>query len=314
MRKLVFSVALVASGLVGKAQQDPQFSNFMYDKLSINPGYAGIENQLCGTLFYRNQWMGFGNQPTTLLANVHNNFAIIHGGAGLTFYSDKLGFQRNTIVRAAYSYHLPLGNNTMKLGMGLSIGYVGVGYQANWIPPDGVNTIADDKYIPQANSSQGTYDLGIGFYLKGRNFYAGLSSMHLTESQLASLSFTNKRHYFLMAGYDYTLPNDPKIMIMPALRVESDATATQLDVSVRGMWNNMAWLGAGYRIKEAVYPMLGIQQPIGKTGTGRFGMSYDINLNDIKKYSNNGLEFFLGYCMPLDKPYKPEKYKTVRFL
>lgn len=310
MRKILFSVALVASGFVGKAQQDPQFSNFMYDKLSINPGFAGIDRQLCGTLFYRNQWMGFGNQPTTTLLNVHNNFDILRGGLGLTVYMDKLGFQTNTIARLAYSYHLTI-NPTMKLGIGLSVGYIGVGYKATWIPPDGVSTIADDKSIPDANSSQGTYDLGLGLYLKGRNFYVGLSSMHLSESQLASLSFTNKRHYFLMAGYDYTI--NTQFMLLPAMRLESDATATQVDVSVRLMWQNMVWLGAGYRIKEAVYPMLGLQRQLGR-GTGRFGLSYDINTNELKNYSNNGLEFFLGYCMPLEKTYKPEKYKTVRFL
>lgn len=310
MRKILFSVALVASGLVGKAQQDPQFSNFMYEKLSINPGFAGIDKQLCGTLFYRNQWMGFGNQPTTSLLNVHNNFNILHGGLGLTVYLDKLGFQTNTIARLSYSYHLSL-SPTMTLGMGLSVGYIGVGYNAQWLPPDGVATIANDKSIPAASSSQGTYDLGVGFYLKHRDFYVGLSSMHLSESELSTLSFTNKRHYFLMAGYDYQL-ND-QFKLLPAMRLESDITATQVDVSVRALWQDMVWLGAGYRIKEAVYPMVGIQRPLGK-GTARFGASYDINTNELKNYSNNGLEFFLGYCMPLEKPYKPEKSKTVRFL
>lgn len=312
MRKILFSVALVASGFVGHAQQDPQFSNFMFDKLSINPGYAGIDRQLCGTLFYRNQWMGFGDQPKTTLLNVHNNFDILRGGLGITFYMDKLGFQTNTIARLSYSYHLTL-TPTLKLGMGISVGYIGVGYKATWIPPDGVATIGDDGSIPDANSSQGTYDLGVGFYLKGKQFYVGLSSMHLSESQLASLSFTNKRHYFLMAGYDWVVPGDPRFEIQPAMRLESDATATQVDVSVRGMYNKMFWLGAGYRIKEAVYPMLGVQRQLGR-GTGRFGLSYDINTNELKNYSNNGLEFFLGYCMPLEKTYKPEKYKTVRFL
>lgn len=310
MRKILFSLGLVACGFAANAQQDPQFSNFMYDRLSINPAYAGIDGKLCGTLFYRNQWMGFGNQPQTSLLNVHAPVDVLRGGLGLTVYLDKLGFQRNTSARLAYSFHLPIGTK-MKLGIGISAGYMGVGYSANWVAVDGVD---NDKTIPSENSSQGTYDLGVGLYLKGKDFYVGLSSLHLSESELASLSFKNKRHYYLLAGWDKQLNQD--FAILPAARVESDAVATQVDASVRLMWQDLVWLGAGYRIKEAVYPMIGVQLDVWKEKQGkfRFGASYDINTNEIKNYSNNGLEFFLNYCMPLEKTYKPEKYKTVRFL
>lgn len=310
MRKILFALGLFACSLTSNAQQDPQFSHFMYDKLSINPGFAGIDRKLCGTMFYRNQWMGFGNQPTTALLNVHSNVDAIYGGLGLTLYSDKLGFQSNTSVRLAYSYHLNL-SPTMKLGIGLSAGMISVGYNATWVAVDDYTT---DAAIPGQNSSQATYDLGFGVYLKGQDYYVGLSSMHLSESELSSLSFKNKRHYYLMAGYDYQINTD--FAVLPAMRVESDATATQVDISARAMWKDMVWLGAGYRIKDAFYPLLGYQKEIvpAKKGVIRVGLTYDVTTSEIKNYSNNGLELFVNYCMNLDKPYKPEKYKTVRFL
>ncbi len=310
MKKILFALVIFVAGFSASAQQDPQFSNFMYDKLSINPGFAGIDRKLCGTAIYRNQWMGFNNQPTTTLLNVHSNVDRIYGGVGLTLYSDKLGFQKNTVARLSYSYHLNL-SPTMKLGIGVSAGLINVGYKANWIAVDDPTT---DAAIPGATSSQSTYDLGFGAYLKGKDFYVGLSSMHLTESDLSSLNFKNKRHYYLMAGYDYKVSQD--IAILPALRVESDATATQLDFSVRGMWKDMVWAGLGYRVKDAFYPMLGYQKEIVPANKGviRVGLSYDVNTSELKNYSNNGLEIFVNYCMTLDKPYKPEKYKTVRFL
>ncbi|HYG50387.1 MAG TPA: type IX secretion system membrane protein PorP/SprF [Flavobacteriales bacterium] len=310
MKKLLVTLTLTAGAFAVNAQQDPQFSNFMYDKLSINPGFAGIDGKICGTMFYRNQWMGFGNQPTTSLLNVHAPFAILRGGAGLTVYLDKLGFQKNTAARFSYSYHLPISAK-MKLGIGLSVGYMGVGYNATWVA---VDDPANDKAIPGSTSSAGTMDFGVGAYLKGKDFYVGLSSLHLSESELKQLSFKNKRHYYLMAGYDYAV--NPEIMIMPALRVESDATATQVDASVRGMWQNMVWAGVGYRIKEALYPMLGYQTEVWKEQKGmlRIGISYDVNTNELKNYSNNGLEFFINFCCNVEKPFKPEKYKTVRFL
>ncbi|HLP11280.1 MAG TPA: type IX secretion system membrane protein PorP/SprF [Flavobacteriales bacterium] len=310
MKKLLFTLTLTAGVFAANAQQDPQFSQFMYDKLSINPGFAGIDGKICGTMFYRNQWMGFGNQPTTSLLNVHAPFPILRGGLGLTVYLDKLGFQKNTAARLAYSFHLPISPK-LKLGVGLSFGYMGVGYNASWVA---VDPVADDKAIPAATSSAGTMDFGVGAYLKGNNFYVGLSSLHLSESELKQLSFKNKRHYYLMAGYDYAI--NPTIMIMPALRVESDATATQVDLSVRGMWQSMVWAGVGYRLKEAVYPMVGYQKQVwaAQQGMMRIGISYDVNTNELKNYSNNGLEFFVNFCCNIDKPFKPEKYKTVRFL
>lgn len=310
MRKILFSLSLLACGFAANAQQDPQFSNFMYDRLSLNPGFAGIDRKVCATTFYRNQWMGFGDQPQTILFNAHGNVDVARGGVGLTFYSDKLGFQRNMSVRLAYSYHLPL-SATMKLGIGISAGFISVGYSADWIAVDGVT---NDNAIPGANSSAGTYDLGLGLYLKGRNFYVGLSSLHLSESELSSLNFTNKRHYYLLAGYDYQI--NPDFALLPAARIESDAVATQVDASVRCMWRSMVYLGAGYRVKEAFYPMVGMEMDAWKEKQGkfRFGLSYDVNTNELKNYSNNGLEFYLNYCFSIDPVYKPEKYKTVRFL
>lgn len=319
MKKVLLALSIVTCGFVAKSQQDPQFSNFMYDRLSINPGFAGIDDKLCGTMFYRNQWMGFGGgneaiQPRTFLLNVHAPVKVAFGGVGLTFFSDKLGFQSNTVIRLSYAYHLSLGPK-MKLGLGISAGYIGVGYNATWVAVDGVD---NDDAIPSSTSGAGTFDLGFGAYLKGQDFYVGLSSTHLTESELKNtsqlLSFKNKRHYYLMGGYDYKIQNTD-FAVLPALRMETDAVATQFDVSVRGMWKDMVWLGAGYRIKDAFYPMVGVQKQLGKVGSmAKFGLSYDITTSDIKNYSNNGLEFFVNYCMPLEKPYKPEKYKTVRFL
>lgn len=311
MRKLLFSLTLVAGSFAANAQQDPQFSNFMYDRLSINPGFAGIDNKVCATAFYRNQWMGFGNQPQTFLLNVHAPVKVAYGGFGVTFYSDKLGFQKNTAARLAYSFHLPIAGGKMKLGIGASFGFMGVGYEASWIA---IDPVADDKAIPGQNSSQGTMDFGLGVYLKGKDFYVGLSSTHLSESELTQLSFKNKRHYYVLAGWDKQL--NPEIAVLPALRIESDGTATQVDASVRCMWKDMVWLGAGYRVKEAIYPMLGVQMDVWKQKQGkfRFGTSYDINTNELKNYSNNGLEFFVNFCFTPEKPFTPEKYKTVRFL
>src|SRR5690606_29570198 len=105
MKKAILWLVVVFSVGVAKAQQDPQYTNFMYDKLSINPGYAGMKGMYCGTILYRNQWLGLAGNPKTMLLNLDGSIPVIHGGAGITFFNDKLGLETNNIVRGAYSWH-----------------------------------------------------------------------------------------------------------------------------------------------------------------------------------------------------------------
>ena len=316
MRKLIFSLTLAVTGFAASGQQDPQFTQYMFDRLSINPGFAGIDGKICATAIYRQQWAGFGGQPQTILFNAHAPIRAIHGGLGATIYSDKLGFQSNFIGRLSYSFHQPI-QNVGVLGIGLSAGMVSVGYNATWIA---IDNPTNDAAIPAASSSQATYDLGFGAYLSGRTYYVGLSATHLTESELTNINLANKRHYFVMAGYDWTIPGT-SWAVLPSTRIESDAASTQVDVSVRGMWNNMVWAGVGYRIKDAISPMLGGQFTIpdksGKNtdkGTVRIGYSYDLTTSEIKNYSNGSHEIFVNYCFTIVSVPKIEKSKTVRFL
>src|ERR1700728_2512013 len=109
MKKIITSVALVAMGLAAQAQQDAQFSQNFFTKLNTNPGYAGISQAYCGSLIYRDQWLNLPGNPTTIAFNGDAYLPMIGGGAGLTVYDDKLGFQSNLEVKLSYSYHLILG-------------------------------------------------------------------------------------------------------------------------------------------------------------------------------------------------------------
>ena len=120
MKKVLFGLFLLTLGYTAKAQQDYQFTHYMYDKLSFNPGYAGLNKSICGTIIFREQWSGFDGNPTTALINVHAPVKMLRGGFGFTYVSDKLGFESNNLARLSYSYHMGLGVGD--LGIGISAG------------------------------------------------------------------------------------------------------------------------------------------------------------------------------------------------
>jgi type IX secretion system PorP/SprF family membrane protein len=225
--------------------------------LSFNPGYAGAEGKFCSTVMFREQWAGFGGQPRSILFNFHAPVPILYGGAGLTIFSDKLGFQSNTVARASYSFHRYI-NNIGTIGIGLQAGIISVGYSPTWVSIDPVD---QDNAIPDNGVSQVTYDLGLGVYLKGNGYYAGISTTHITQSELQNVNYSNRRHYQIMGGYTWVMPfANGDFALDPSLLVKSDATSTQLDINVRCTWKTMVWLGVGYRVKDGNIPSRLIQK------------------------------------------------------
>ena len=307
--KKIFALFSVCTMLSLSAQQDPQFSQYMFDKLSINPAYAGIANELCLTGFYRQQWSGFDGAPETIMVNGHMPISRINSGAGLTVYSDKLGQQDNTLFRGHFSYHLKnvgLG----KLGIGASVGYLSSSLGNKWVALDGVE---DDYAISSSATSDGTMDFSLGLYYHASNYYIGLSSTHLSEGQLKDMNITTARHYYLMAGYTYSV--SPSIDVIPSILVKSDAASTQFDINVMGMYKNMLWLGVSYRADDAIAPMLGYRHALqGGRSAVRIGYSYDVTTSSLNNYSSGSHEIMLNYCMKLKKPLPPQIYKNVRFL
>jgi len=90
------TLAITSSSLL--AQQDPQFSQYMFDRLSFNPGFTGIDGSICATAIHRQQWSGFDGAPTTTLINLHGPVSLLGGGLGLSIALDELGQERNNTV------------------------------------------------------------------------------------------------------------------------------------------------------------------------------------------------------------------------
>lgn len=313
MRKFLLSAAGLLIGVSAYSQQDYQLSQYMFDRLSFNPAFAGIDNKICATGIFRQQWAGFTGSPQTMLLNVHGPVKQIRGGAGLSLYNDKIGFFNNFALKASYSYHLTLGTGI--LGIGVSAGFMSVSVKPTWVA---ITSPTLDDAIPDNNVSQTTYDLGFGLYYRANNWYAGLSATHLTESDITKLNVKNTRHYFITAGYDYQL--NQQLTLRPSFIVKSDATSTQLDVNFNALYSlsdkNGIWAGVSYRVKDAIVPMVGYQQALGDKNPGmlRIGYTYDVTTSEIKSYSSGSHEIMVNYCFNINPVPKIQKSKTVRFL
>lgn len=301
------------------AQQDPQFTQFMFDRLSINPGYAGSNDAFCATLIGRKQWAGFTGQPNTGLLNISGPIKSIRSGVGLSVYIDEIGPQSTTSARLAYAYHLKLGGAT-KLGLGISLGLISSQLNNDWIAYDynsnglaGIGTGVGDPLIPDNAIKASTFDASFGAYLYNPKYYVGISAVHLNEGDLSDMNIEVARHLYLMAGYNFDLT--PKLVLTPNILAKTDLASTQLDVNATVMYANTFWFGVTYRLDDAVAPMAGYkyQFPDGKS-TLRIGYSYDFTTSELNNYSSGSHEIMLSYCLKIAKPLPKRIYKNPRFL
>jgi type IX secretion system PorP/SprF family membrane protein len=310
MRGIITVALFTAVAGTTMAQQDPQFTQFMFDRLSVNPAVAGVSRQLCGTAILRQQWTGFDGAPKTGLLNAHMPIASISSGVGLSLYLDELGQQKSTFARFHYSFHRTLGPGT--LGIGIYAGLASHTLGRNWFARD---PVADDVAIPGNGQSDGGFDLGAGLYYSTPTYWIGISSTHLPETELDDVSIKMVRHYFVQAGYDYKIGGGNTYVLQPAALLKTDGTSMQVDINATLLYNNMVWLGVSYRTEDAIAPMIGYQHP---SSDGRsmwkLGYSYDVTTSTLRNYSSGSHEVMLNFCTTLVKPPKTEFYRNVRFL
>lgn len=318
MKKL-FTVAIVCFAFIqATAQQDAQFTQYMFNRLSVNPGYAGASDALCGTLIGRQQWMGFDGAPRKFLMSVDMPIYKIKSGVGINIMQDQLGFDKTIIANVNYAYRIPLpivpGGT---LGIGIQAGILNKSLNGAWVAPETNYTL--DAAIPNNGVSDLAFDLGFGVYYQAPDLYFGISSTHLPASNLDNISalggdgFDLTRHYYIMGGYKRNVGGP--IDLLPSFLVKTDAASTQVDLTLRAMFNNEFWGGLSYRFADAAALLVGMQRDGIGPGTLKAGLSYDFTLSALRQGGSNGsTEVFVGYCYPLGSTPKPSRYRNPRFM
>lgn len=298
--------AAIVLGLTANAQQAPYYTNFMFNKLPYNPGYAGSKDAICATILYHEQWQGYtaDGAPSTLFANIHAPVGKKHG-IGLGIVNDKIGYENTLTLHAYYNYKFDVGSNG-KLAVGPSLGMMQKTLDGSKLHSENPN----DPHVPLQSVSTIQPDLGFGLYYTNTSLYnafAGLSANNVLEQKLTydapggSIDYAIKRTYYAMTGISYDL--SPSLALNPTLLYKTDMTKGQLDLNADVVYNNKIRGGLTYRTSDAVSVLIGYKF----TDNFHIGYSYDITTSKLNTVSNGTHEFVLNYCFRIKTKPKPEK-------
>ncbi|MCY1720759.1 type IX secretion system membrane protein PorP/SprF [Prolixibacteraceae bacterium Z1-6] len=312
-RTVSFLFLVIMVELAAYSQQDPQYTNNMYYKLGVNPGFAGADNAINGLILNRYQWSGVEGAPKTLVFSVDaavNAFGG-PGGVGINIVSDQWGFYDNMWVNLSYSHKFTTSLGT--LGVGIAPGVFNYSINGDWsIPEDGMYTPPEsDASIPQGEASQMALDVGLGAYLYTNKYYAGFSVTHLNQAAVKYDDVATDflvRHYYLMGGYNIKLA-DPLFEVRPSFLFKSDLASWQMDLNANVVYDDRFWGGISYRVQDAVAILMGVELFNGL----RVGYSFDLVTSAMSRNGFASHEIFINYSLDIERN-RSQKYKSIRFL
>ncbi len=270
-----------------QAQQDSQFTQYMYNTVSINPAYAGTRGSLSMLGDYRNQWIGLDGAPETLNFSVHSPIGVQGVGLGLGFTSDKIGPSVESIVTADFSYTVNVSEGTQ-----LSFGLKG-GFSFLDIDPTKLVIYDPNDYDLSENNYRSPI-IGAGLYLHSENWYLGLSSPNFLETDhyddVQVSTATEKTHVYFIAGYVFTL--NPNLKLKPTLLAKAVSGAPlAIDVSANALLYDRVTLGLAYRFDAAVSALAGFQV----NDNIMIGYAYDYDTTPLGNYNDGSHEIFLRF-------------------
>ena len=292
MKKILGFILLMIS-TIGFAQQDPLFTHYMFNKLALNPAYAGSRGVLSMDMIDRYQWVGIEGAPRTFSFGIHAPLRNEHIGLGLYAYRDALGPTVDQGVLASYAYRILFPNGSLAFGLQFGINYKDIDW-SKLNPSDNNDLLLTNqvrnKIVPDA-------DFGIYYY--SDYFYAGISSKHLLENEMVvttskdngTTNFTKLlRHFYGTIGGVVFLSD--QVAFRPSCLVKYVQNApVQADLNASFLIYNVLTLGASYRTAQA----LALLCEVNITKNLSIGYSYDIWFNALKSFNNGSHEIRLSY-------------------
>ena len=309
MKNIVVVILGIFSVITVSAQQLPQFSQNMFNKLANNPGFAGSRGNISTSVLHRSQYMGFaddgGAAASTQNFSIDAELPFLYGGVGLNIVKDNIAQFSNLGLQASYAYRTELGVG--QIGMGMSLGMFQSGTDGGFKP-----ATTGDPAIPTGDVSGSSLDIGAGVYFNTQDMYIGVSSAHMNEPNIEwsdGQDFNLARHYFLISGYYHEISS--ALSLNPSIYLKSDGATSQLDINTNVIYtnhnNNQMWGGVSYRLDEGLILLAGLDI----TNDLRFGLGYDVSMVNSM---GNSLEFMLGYNFKIKTTKAISKYKNPRFL
>ncbi len=273
------------------AQQDPQYTQYMYNMNVVNPAYAGSKESLSITALYRNQWTGISDNPVTFTFSAHSPLGD-KVGVGLSAIKDELGPVSETNVNADFSYTLELGK-TLYLALGIKAGAT---FQDVGLTDLELQDPNDPFFSEDINNVYPT--VGAGAFLYGDNFYLGisvpnfLSSVHLDETiDGEAIKFGSEtQHFFATAGYVFQLSDNVKLKPSTMVKAAFDSPIS-FDANLNALFYEKFEIGASYRWDDSFSAIVGFQilEPL------RIGYAYDYITSDLSAVAGASHEIIITW-------------------
>jgi type IX secretion system PorP/SprF family membrane protein len=302
MRTKILYFALFLTGISGFAQQDAQYTQYMYNTINVNPAYAGSRGVMSIFGLYRTQWVGLDGAPQTGAFSINTPIENSNIGAGLSVVTDKIGPTNEHVISGDISYTIPT-SETYKLSFGLKA-------SANLFNLDRnkLNPADKEDELLQNIKNDFSPNIGAGVYFHSDKLYLGVSAPNFLETKRyadnSKAVYKERMNLYGIAGYVFDLSSNLKFK--PAVMTKMvQGAPLQVDVSGNFMINEKFVLGAAWRWDAAFSAMAGFQINKGLY----LGYGYDLETTKLKNYNSGSHEIFLRYELFS----KPEKIVSPRF-
>lgn len=289
MKKLVYILIACMLVIVSKAQQLPQYTQYMLNDFAINPAVAGKNEYADVRSNNRYQWVGITDAPRTYVLTVHGPMKFKNMGLGMNLFTDIVGPTRRVGINFSYAYHIKLNEET-KIALGLSAGILQWGIDGHKLQ---LHDAGDDNLLTQYQTVY-VPDFGGGVLLHNKKYYLGIAVPQLYQSKINLYPGVENKgklvtHFNVNGAYTFDLDEDFQIEPSFLLKYVTPAPF-KLDVGVRGIYKEQVWLGVAYRHHDAVTALIGYMYK----NYLMIGYSYDFSTTNIRKYTSGTHEVMLG--------------------
>ncbi|TVZ56135.1 type IX secretion system PorP/SprF family membrane protein [Lutibacter sp. Hel_I_33_5] len=285
------------------AQQDPQYTHYMYNMNIVNPAYAGSQEAMTVNFLGRSQWIGIQGAPQTVALGIHAPVGK-KVGLGLSIIADRLGPVREQSSYADFSYTLQVGEDK-HLALGLKAGFSFLDVNLPFIQTTNPGDVA---FANRINRALPNFGAGVFYYTD--KFYAGVSlpnmlkTLHFDKAGGSITKASDVAHYFITSGYVFDLSETLKFK--PSFMVKTAPGApTSIDLSGNILLNDKLEFGLSYRFDDSISTLINVRA----TNNLRLGYAYDHTVSNLGQFNSGSHEVFLLF----DFSFVSDKIKSPRF-
>ncbi len=290
------------------AQQLPQFTQYMFNTIAINPAYAGSRETLSIVGLHRSQWVGLDGGPETQTLSIHAPMRNERVGIGASFINDNLGYENFTYLYGDFSYTIPTGTNS-KLAFGIKAGFTHYSLDEALLNDP---SVINDPFFNDV-SNRWSPNLGAGLYWHSERWYVGLSTPRILNSDYnnggsGEIDYValERTSYYFTGGYVFDLSENTKLKPSFLIKTTNGAPLSY-DISANFLFYEKVWLGAGYRINQSAASIGGIAD-FQVSKQLRIGYAYEYPLSDISAYTGGTHEILLMFEVFKSKRVKSPRY------